>query len=91
MSPKSLDVRERALFATLFLLTLVAVLGPAVATPGGVAVHFADARSWGALPNAMDVMSNLPFAVRSGVCTGCTGSIGRTSGRSACKPAPGRR
>ncbi len=63
MSPKSLDVRERALFATLFLLTLVAVLGPAVATPGGVAVHFADARSWGALPNAMDVMSNLPFAV----------------------------
>ncbi len=60
---KSLTGRERALLAALVLLSLVAILGPAMPTPEAVAQPFADGRAWGGLPNAMDVLSNLPFAV----------------------------
>jgi hypothetical protein len=61
LSLKSLAPRERVLLAALALLALVAILGPVV--PAADAQHFADGRAWGGLPNAMDVLSNLPFAV----------------------------
>lgn len=60
---KSLSAPERALLAALALLSLVAILGPAMPTPEAVARPFADSRAWGGLPNAMNVLSNLPFAV----------------------------
>jgi hypothetical protein len=59
----SLTHRERALlclFATLALIGLAAPALPAAATVGS---PFADTHAWGGLPNAMDVMSNLPFAI----------------------------
>jgi len=61
--PSSLSHRERALLALAALLSVAAVFGPAVPTPALGGAPFADGRSWGALPNAMDVLSNLPFAV----------------------------
>jgi hypothetical protein len=39
-----------------------ALLGPSVAQPSHYH-EFADQRSWGWLPHAMDVISNLPFAL----------------------------
>lgn len=59
----SLAPRERALVWTLALLTLAAIVGPAVSMPEGLATAFADGRALGELPNALDVLSNLPFAV----------------------------
>jgi hypothetical protein len=54
--------RECALAAVFLLLLAVALLGPSVAQP--LHYHdFADQRSWGGLPHAMDVISNLPFAL----------------------------
>ncbi|MGO4390287.1 hypothetical protein AB4Z46_02930 [Variovorax sp. M-6] len=61
--PSSLSHRERALLALAALLSVAAVFGPAVPTPALGSAPFADGRPWGALPNAMDVLSNLPFAV----------------------------
>lgn len=52
--------RERGLLAALALLTLLAMFGPVVPGPQGTP-HFADGRIWNGLPNAMDVLSNLPF------------------------------
>lgn len=53
---------ERALLLVLLLLALVAVAGPALVPPSNYH-DFADQRAWGALPHAMDVLSNLPFAL----------------------------
>ncbi|WP_341922810.1 hypothetical protein [Polaromonas sp. YR568] len=53
---------ERALLRVLLLLALVAVAGPALVQPSNYH-DFADQRAWGALPHAMDVLSNLPFAL----------------------------
>lgn len=53
--------RERALLLTVLLLTLLAVAGPALVQPAHYH-DFADQRSWGGLPHAMDVLSNVPFA-----------------------------
>lgn len=53
---------ERALLLVLLLLALVAVAGPALVQPSNYH-DFADQRAWGALPHAMDVLSNLPFAL----------------------------
>lgn len=64
---KSLAPRERVLLTALALLSLVALLGPAVPMPDIAAAAFADQRAWGRLPNAMDVLSNLPFAL-FGIC-----------------------
>lgn len=61
MSLPSLSRREHALLALAVLLVGAAVLGPTVPAPGAAA--FADGRSWRALPNAVNVLSNLPFAV----------------------------
>jgi hypothetical protein len=63
MSLSSLSNRERWLFALFALLLLAAVAGPAVSDPGFGGAPFADAHAWGVLPNAMDVLSNLPFIV----------------------------
>lgn len=55
--------REAGLVAALALLTLVAVLAPALPAHMGNATRFADTRAWGAIPNALDVLTNLPFAL----------------------------
>ena len=48
------------LYAAYAALLAVACLGPMV--PQAASYHaFADQRSWGALPFAMDVLTNLPF------------------------------
>lgn len=44
------------------LLLLLALFGPFVAQPPDHH-HFADQRAWGGLPHALDVLSNLGFAV----------------------------
>lgn len=54
--------RECALAGVLLLLLVVALIGPSVAQPSHYH-DFADQRSWGWLPHAMDVISNLPFAL----------------------------
>lgn len=54
--------RECALACVLLLLMLAALIGPSVAQPSHYH-DFADQRSWGWLPHAMDVISNLPFAL----------------------------
>lgn len=55
-------VRELKLLAVLALLLLAALLGPAVAQPADYH-HFADDRVLWNVPFAMDVLSNLPFAL----------------------------
>ncbi|WP_062364087.1 hypothetical protein [Variovorax paradoxus] len=58
----TLSRRERGLLFTFALLALVALFGPALpAAEVAIAAVFADDRSWHGLPNAMDVLSNLPF------------------------------
>lgn len=60
----SLSRRERGLLLTLFLLTAIAFFGPALpAADVAIASVFADDRGWHGLPNAMDVLSNIPFVV----------------------------
>jgi len=59
-----LSRRERGLLFTFALLTLVAFFGPALpAAEVAIASVFADNRAWHGLPNAMDVLSNIPFVV----------------------------
>ncbi|RYF35045.1 MAG: hypothetical protein EOO26_02260 [Comamonadaceae bacterium] len=53
--------RERALLAAFALLGVVAVLCPPLTGAQAGASLFADDRAWLHLPNAMDVLSNLPF------------------------------
>ncbi|MDM0089711.1 MULTISPECIES: hypothetical protein [unclassified Variovorax] len=60
--PATLDPRERVLLAALLLGVLAACLGPALPDPMA-GTGFADGRGWRGLPHAMDVLSNLPFAV----------------------------
>jgi len=62
-NPPSLSRREGLLLALGLLLTGAAVLGPSVPAPSWGGAPFADGHAWRALPNAMDVLSNLPFAV----------------------------
>jgi hypothetical protein len=59
----SLSKRERPLLWLFAVLLLAAILGPVVQDPGFGGAPFADQHAWGLLPNAMDVLSNLPFAV----------------------------
>jgi hypothetical protein len=58
----TLSAPESALLAACITLLLVACLGPALAHPGHYH-QFADQRSWLGIPCALDVLSNLPFAV----------------------------
>ena len=52
---------EAALGCAVLLLTLLAALLPPQGLPAGYH-DFADQRAWGALPHALDVLSNLLFA-----------------------------
>ncbi|RYF67650.1 MAG: hypothetical protein EOO22_19065, partial [Comamonadaceae bacterium] len=53
--------REAALLWVLLSLALLALLGPDLPARADGGTTLADARSWRGLPNAMDVLSNLPF------------------------------
>jgi hypothetical protein len=57
-----LDGRERGLLAAFLGLTLLACLMPGLPDPSVAGAAFADGRAWRGMPNAMDVLSNLPFA-----------------------------
>jgi hypothetical protein len=59
--PARVRRRERALLLATVLMALLALAGPAVLQPASFH-DFADQRGWGAIPHAMDVLSNLPFA-----------------------------
>lgn len=60
----SLSRRERGLLFTFALLTAIACLGPVLPEAEvAIASVFADQRELMGLPNAMDVLSNLPFVV----------------------------
>lgn len=63
MHPFTLSCREFGLACAFLLLLGIAVLGPPLTGAPAGASTFADGRSWGGLPNAMDVLSNLPFLV----------------------------
>ncbi len=59
----SLARREFGLLIFFGLLSILALAGPALTAPAAVGMPFADDRAWNGLPNAVDVLSNLPFAV----------------------------
>ena len=59
--PLRIRRRERKLLGAALLMVLLAVAGPALMQPASFH-DFADQRAWGAMPHAMDVLSNLPFA-----------------------------
>lgn len=71
-----LERKETQLLGAVLALLLVALLGPWTAQP---AHHhaFADQRAWGWIPCAMDVLSNLPFAVWGLAGLVCLGWPGR--------------
>lgn len=54
-------MRESWLFGALFVLTLAALLAPALPPAAWHVAHFVDNRSWLGIPNAGDVLSNLAF------------------------------
>ncbi|RYF69824.1 MAG: hypothetical protein EOO22_15395, partial [Comamonadaceae bacterium] len=56
-----LESREAALLGVLLGLTLLALFGPDLPARAGGGTTLADLREWQGLPNAMDVLSNLPF------------------------------
>lgn len=62
--------RERTLAGVVVLLFVLALLAPPLATPALALGSFADDRAWHSLPYAMDVLSNLPFALAGlwGLC-----------------------
>lgn len=66
----TLSAPESALLAACVTLLLVACLGPALAHPGHYH-QFADQRTWLGIPCALDVLSNLPFAVWGCTCAPC--------------------
>lgn len=57
----SLETRETALLGVLLCFTLLALFGPELPARAGGGTTLADMREWHGLPNAMDVLSNLPF------------------------------
>lgn len=54
---------ERVLGSVFALLLLLALVAPALPTPALALGTFADDRHWHGVANAMDVLSNLPFAL----------------------------
>lgn len=89
MTPKTetLEKPERALLAVVLALLVLAIIGPFVAQS---AHHhdFADQRVWGGVPFAMDVLSNLPFALWGALGLGCVLSFFNPgSGKALAKPA----
>src|SRR3982751_375813 len=61
MQLPSLSRRERGLAAAFLALLLLAAVAPALTGAEAGASLFADERTWHSVPNAMDVLSNLPF------------------------------
>lgn len=55
------QARENLLIGALFILTSVALFAPALPASAWHVAHFVDTRTWMGLPNAGDVLSNLPF------------------------------
>lgn len=55
------QARELCLIGALVALALVALLAPAIPASAWHVAHFVDTRIWMGLPNAGDVLSNLPF------------------------------
>ncbi len=55
------QIREKYLIGALFVLTLVALLAPALPASAWHIPHFVDTRTWLGVPNAGDVLSNLAF------------------------------
>ena len=55
--------RERVLGSVFALLLLLALVAPALPTPAMALGTFADGRHWHGMANAMDVLSNAPFAL----------------------------
>ncbi|XUJ36547.1 hypothetical protein ACQ5SK_17920 [Bradyrhizobium japonicum] len=55
------QVREKYLIGALSILTLVALLAPALPASAWHTPHFVDTRTWLGLHNAGDVLSNLAF------------------------------
>lgn len=61
MPLSSFSNRERCLVSLFALLLLAAIAGPVLPASGLAGAPFADRHAWHGLPNAMDVLSNLPF------------------------------
>ncbi|WLB54573.1 hypothetical protein [Bradyrhizobium japonicum] len=61
LSFAALQVREKYLIGALSVLTLVALLAPALPASAWHTPHFVDTRTWLGLHNAGDVLSNLAF------------------------------
>ena len=57
----ALAPRETMLLGVLLMLALLALFGPDLPARAGGGTTLADMREWHGLPNAMDVLSNLPF------------------------------
>lgn len=84
---KTLAKPERALLAVVLALLLLAIIGPSV-TQSAHHHDFADRRVWGGVPFAMDVLSNLPFALWGALGLGCVLSFFNPgSSKPASKPA----
>jgi hypothetical protein len=62
-SPRRLAGREACLIGAAVVLLLLALLAPELTGPGAGSPQFADMRALASLPNALDVLSNLPFLV----------------------------
>lgn len=62
-TPHRLARREACLIGAATLLLLLALLAPEITGPGAASAQFADTRKLASLPNALDVLSNLPFLV----------------------------
>lgn len=56
-----LQAREKYLIGALLILTLAALLAPALPAAAWHIPHFVDSRTWLGVPNAGDVLSNLAF------------------------------
>ncbi|MCL2715343.1 MAG: hypothetical protein FWD68_12330 [Alphaproteobacteria bacterium] len=63
LTPPGWSIRETWLLATLVSMALIAALGPAIGVARWHVAHFADTRTLLGLPNAADVLSNLPFLI----------------------------
>lgn len=62
-APAAWTLPERLLAAAVLLLVAAAVLLPAWQPPAALLAPYADARTLAGLPHAMDVLTNLPFAL----------------------------
>lgn len=63
LAPAAWTLPERLLAAAVLLLVAAAALLPAWQPPAALLAPYADARTLAGLPHAMDVLTNLPFAL----------------------------